>query len=490
MPHRHVVVIGAGPAGLSAALELVTAGCQVTVLEQDPDYVGGLARTVEFGGSRFDIGAHRFYTKNPEIAAWWHARLPNDFIRIKRLTRILFQGRLFRYPLQVGDAVRGLGPLESLKCLGSCFARRILPIRPECSFEDWVSNRFGDRIYRTFFKTYTEKVWGQPCSQISADWASQRIKGLSLISSLKATMGWTRPSSPVIKTLIDEFHYPRFGAGMMWERTRDEILQRGGRILLGKSVVALKRVGNLISEVVTLSPRGQVEHWPAEAVIASMPLRDCILGITPRVDPDVEAAARSLRYRDFILVALIVRRENLFPDNWIYVHDPTVNVGRIENYNNWGPSMRGEAGTSSLGLEYFCSRGDELWALCNDDIADLAKRELERLSLARADEITAVRVVRVEKAYPIYDHGYRANLDVIRGALRVINNLHVVGRNGMHKYNNQDHSMLTGILAARNLFGSDFNLWQVNGDAEYLEEESADDLTGRATPMPRQHSPS
>lgn len=485
MPPRRVVVIGAGPAGLSAGLELVNAGCQVTVLERDSDYVGGLARTVAFGGARFDIGAHRFYTKNPEIAEWWQTRLPNDFIRIKRLTRILFRGRFFQYPLQVADAFRGLGAAESLKCLGSYVGRKFRPVHPERSFEDWVSNHFGDRLYRTFFKTYTEKVWGQSCSEISADWASQRIKGLSLISLLKAATGWSGPASGVIKTLVDEFHYPRFGAGMMWERTRDEILQRGGRVLLGKPVIALNRLGSRIGEVVTQTLGGQVERWPAEAVITSMPLQDCVLGITPRLAPEVEAAARDLKYRDFILVALIVRREDLFPDNWIYVHDPTVSAGRIENYNNWGPGMRGETGTSSLGMEYFCNRGDTLWALGDGDIAELAKRELEQLGLARADEVTAARVVRVERAYPVYDHSYRKNVGVIRGALSDIGNLHVVGRNGMHKYNNQDHSMLTGILAARNLCGSDYNLWQVNGDAEYLEEETTNDRTGRAMPVAR-----
>ncbi|HEX4264372.1 MAG TPA: NAD(P)/FAD-dependent oxidoreductase [Verrucomicrobiae bacterium] len=482
MNKRTVIVVGAGPAGLAAALELATAGHSVTVLESDSQYVGGLSRTLNYKGFRFDIGGHRFFSKNPEITQWWNRRLPGDFVPVKRLSRILYRQRFFHYPLLAKDALFGLGLFTSTACVLSYLWRQMFPRRLELSFEDWVINRFGERLYRIFFKTYTEKVWGMPCNEISADWASQRIKGLSLKKAILAALGFHSSNQETIKTLIDEFQYPRHGAGMLWEKTRDEILKLGGRVLLDKTVVRLERDGNRITAVHTLQTDGLKERWTADSVIVSMPLRDCVLNVEPPLPTEAREAARQLQYRDFILVAIIVDRPDLFPDTWIYVHDSSVKVGRIQNYNNWGGEMTARPGASCLELEYFCNKHDGLWDTDDAGILQLAKRELEQLGLAKAAEVVDGCVVRVEKAYPVYDAHYRNNVDTIRKALAPLENLQAVGRNGMHKYNNQDHSILTGLLAARNLSGDRNNVWQVNGDAEYQEEITEE--KGRQVPLP------
>lgn len=481
MKKNKVIVIGAGPAGLTAAWELANTGHDVTVLERDPQHVGGLARTLKYKGFRFDIGAHRFFSKNPDISRWWNERLPGDFVRVKRLTRILYKQRFFHYPLLAKDALFGLGLFTSTACVLSYVCRQIFPRRSECSFEDWVINRFGDRLYHIFFKTYTEKVWGISCNQISADWASQRIKGLSLKKAIKEALGLRSSRSETVKTLIDEFEYPRLGAGMLWEKTRDEILKQGGRVQMGKMVTKFEREGNRITAVHTFSESEQEERWAGNSFIVSMPLRECVLNMEPPLEPDVQAAARQLSYRDFMLVALIVNATDLFPDNWIYVHDPAVKVGRIENYNNWTREMAPHPNATCLEMEYFCKKNDGLWRMSDAEIIELAKGELEQLGLVNADAVVDGCVVRVEKAYPVYDADYRQNVDVIRQALSRFENLQVVGRNGMHKYNNQDHSMLTGILAARNLEGASNDVWRVNGDAEYLEEVTEE--KGRQVPM-------
>jgi len=469
MQRKRVIVIGAGPAGLSAAWELTKAGHEVIVLERDPTQVGGLAKTLSYQGFRFDIGAHRFFSKNREITAWWRERLEGDFIRIKRQTRILYRRKFFDYPLNAVNALAGLGLWTSGICFLSYLWRKLVPIAPERSFADWVRNRFGDRLFTIFFKTYTEKVWGMPCDQISADWASQRIKGLSFRKAMLSALGLGQRD---IKTLIDEFEYPRLGAGMMWERTRDEIVRQGGQVMMGRTVIGIERKGDRIVAVQTTSVAEGIERWEADEFIVSMPLRDCVQAMGTDLPPTVLDAARELGYRDFILVALIVKRTDLFSDNWIYVHDPSVRVGRIENYNNWGPGMASKTATC-VEMEYFCSQGDDLWQRSDAELLALAKSELERLGLAASKEVDDGCVVRVEKAYPIYNESYQRNVTVIRQALGQIKNLQVVGRNGMHKYNNQDHSMLTGILAARNVARESHDVWRVNTDAEYHEHDTA-----------------
>lgn len=467
---KNVVIVGAGPAGLTAAFELVKAGHKVTVLERDENYVGGLARTMLYKGFRFDIGAHRFFTKNQAVKKWWHERLPGDFITVKRLTRIFYRGRFFDYPLKPKNALIGLGFWTSAGCVLSYLWRQVKPIKPERSFADWVINHFGDQLYLTFFKTYTEKVWGMPCDEISHDWASQRIKGLSLFGAITNAFAGKSKKDGLAKTLIDQFEYPRFGAGMLWEKARDEIIASGGTVLMGQTIIGLKREGNRILAAQMKSVSGKVDEFGADEFIVSMPLRDCVLGMEAAFEPEIRAAAERLSYRDFILVAMIVSRTELFPDNWIYVHDPGVKVGRIDNFNNWTREMADRPGVTCLEFEYFCSQNDAFWGKTDEEIFFLAKQELEKLGLAKASEVLDGCVVRVEKAYPVYDAEYRRNVNIIRGALARIENLQNIGRNGMHKYNNQDHSMFTGILAAGNLSGNKHDVWRVNTDAEYQEE--------------------
>jgi protoporphyrinogen oxidase len=475
-----VVIVGAGPAGLATAAELAGSGHEVVILERDAAYVGGISRTVEYKGFRFDIGGHRFFSKNPEIVAWWHQRLPSDFLSVKRKSRILYGQKFYDYPLRPVNALKNLGVVTSVACVASYVGSRLFPIRPEKSFEDWISNRFGRKLFGLFFKTYTEKVWGMACSQISADWASQRIKGLSLKDVILHAFHRRSRNGATIKTLIEEFQYPRLGPGMMWEKTRDDLLREGVKVEMGKRVVEVCRAGQTLRAVRTTDSAGQTEEWPGNHFVFSMPLRDTVLSITPHLPEDVREAARSLKYRDFITVALIVKGDHLFSDNWIYVHDPKVLVGRVQNFNNWSKDMVPLPGVTCLGLEYFCTQGDNLWKMSDAQLIDLARREAGEIGVVAPEAFIDACVVRMEKAYPVYDAFYQGCVAKIRAALAHVTNLQVVGRNGMHKYNNQDHSMLTGLLAARNLKGAKWNPWCVNTDAEYHEGQEVP--AGRTTP--------
>ena len=482
--HR-VVIVGAGPAGLCAAAELSGAGFGVTVLERDPEYVGGIARTVRYKGWRFDIGGHRFFSKNEEVTRWWRERLPGEFISVPRLSRIFYRGKFFDYPLKAKNALLGLGFFTCVACVLSYIWRKMFPIKPEKSFRDWVTNRFGDRLFSIFFKTYTEKVWGMPCDQISADWAAQRIRGLSLTTAIWNALvpQKKKPGQALVKTLIDEFEYPRLGPGMMWERTAADIQKQGAALHMGEEVRRFEREGNRVRAVVTAGPGGRESRWEGDSFIVSMPLREHILAYDPPLDAEAVAAARRLQYRDFLTVALMVRGDNLFADNWIYIHDPGVKLGRIQNFNNWSREMVAEPNTTCLGLEYFCFEGDGLWTMSDADLIELGKRELEQLGLVRAADVFDGAVVRMEKAYPVYYPGYDNDVTTIRHAIEKLENVQVAGRNGLHKYNNQDHSMMTAFLAARNLKGEKWTVWDVNTDAEYHEGgESSASKAGRQVP--------
>jgi protoporphyrinogen oxidase len=483
-PSHRVVIVGAGPAGLTAGIEAVAAGWRVTVLEKDPQYVGGISRTVCHDGYRFDIGGHRFFSKSAEVTRWWHERLPDDFIQVRRMSRIYYRGKFFDYPLKPWNALSNLGLGTSVLCVASYAWARLFPKRPERSLDDWVSNRFGRKLFSIFFKTYTEKVWGIPTSELSADWAAQRIKGLSLSRAvLNAFRGRPKDENAVIKTLIDTFSYPRLGPGQMWERAAAEVAQRGGRVEMGRRASRIRHEGGRVTSVETTGADGAHETHEAEQFIVSMPLQETVLAFDPPLSAAAAAAARKLRYRDFITVALVVEGENPFPDNWIYIHEPSVRLGRIQNFKNWSEAMIGRPGTTCLGLEYFCFEGDGLWTSTDEALIALGKRELDVMGLLKGGRVVGGYVVRVEKAYPVYDPGYQENVAVIRDELARFANLSVVGRNGMHKYNNQDHSMMTAMLAVKNLQGGSFNLWNVNTDAEYHEEGRAgEDTSGRQTP--------
>lgn len=463
---KDILIIGAGPGGLTAAHELVKAGFQPLVLEKT-NKVGGIARTECYKGYRFDMGGHRFFTKSHAIHAMWDEILGKDFLRRPRLSRIYFNGRFFHYPLRPMNVLKNLGILEAV-LIGLSYVRwQIRPFPTDDTFEQWVTNRFGRRLFLTFFKTYTEKVWGISCAKLKGEWAAQRIKDLSLKTLILRMLGTERRT---IRSLIEEFAYPRLGPGMMWEAVQTKIESAGGTVSLNSEVIHFNRAGSVIRSV-TVNRQGRIETIPVSHVISSMPVTEAVMKFAPSADPALRSAAQRLRYRDFLTVCLIIDRSHLFPDNWIYVHDAWVKVGRIQNYKNWSPEMVPNPMKSSLGLEYFCQEGDELWSASDAELIQRGKREVAHLGLARQEEIEDGCVFRVPKAYPIYDEQYREALDVIRAGISSMTNFQTLGRNGLHRYNNQDHSMLTGMLAVQNLLQHEqHDLWNVNADTEYQEE--------------------
>ena len=483
------IIVGAGPAGLAAAYELSQTSVSPIVLEKD-DEIGGIARTVKYSGYRFDIGGHRFFTKSTLIDEWWKNILGADFLKRPRMSRIFYNGTFFEYPLKPSNALSGLGVFESARIALSYIKYRFFPIENENTFEQWVCNRFGRRLYEVFFKSYTEKVWGMKCSEIGADWAAQRIKNLDLASALRNMLFGN--SGNDVTSLIEEFHYPRLGPGMMWERTAQILSERGVRIRLGQQVVKIHLQNSRFSAVTILDQRGNKVRLEAENLISSMPLRQFIEALDPPAPKEIAIAARRLRYRDFLTVGLIVNRARLFDDNWIYVHSPDVKVGRIQNYKNWSMDMVGDPQTTSLGLEYFVQEGDELWCASDAHLIDLAKKECAELGLVDQRDVVDGVVIRMPKAYPVYDKLYRDAVFEIRSYLSTIENLECIGRNGQHRYNNQDHSMLTGIFAARNILGHAIDVWDINVEAEYLEE--TEQRTGvsageRLVPLPAEGDP-
>ena len=475
-PHKNVVIVGAGPAGLTAAYELCKAGVRSVILEKDK-VVGGISRTVNYKGYHFDIGGHRFFTKVKAVEAMWHEVLAGGFLRRSRLSRIYYNKKFFYYPLRASNALLGLGIWNSALIFLSYLRAQMFPEKPEDTFEQWISNRFGKRLYRIFFKTYTEKVWGIPCNQIMAEWAAQRIKGLSLLAAVKSALIQKQKSNgDVIKTLIDEFDYPEFGPGMMWDTVKGIVEKEGSEIRLNAGVEKILWSEGGV-DAVEVMVDGKPETIEGSHFISTMPIKELIQKFEPPVPHNVLAAAEALNYRDFLTVALVVNKQETFPDNWIYIHDPDVKVGRIQNFKNWSPSMVPDPDKTCLGLEYFCFEGDGLWTMSDGDLIELGKKELGILGLVNPSDISDGSVVRMPKAYPVYDGTYAEALRVVREFLNAVPNLQLVGRNGMHKYNNQDHSMLTAMLAVKNILGANYDLWQVNAEQEYHEEVTDRDKT-------------
>ena len=465
---RHFVVIGAGPAGLTAAYELAKLGLFPIVIEQQK-LVGGLSSTAQYRGYYFDMGGHRFFTKVEEVNKLWHEVLQDNFLRRPRLSRIYYKGKFFYYPLRPLNAVKGLGLWEGLLIVLSYLKWQLAPYRREDTFEQWVTNRFGKRLFQTFFKAYTEKVWGVSCSELKAEWAAQRIKDLSLRTAL---MHMFLKSKRTIKTLIEEFDYPRYGPGMMWNAVKSEIERQSGTVRMEAEVVRINRTGHHIDSVVVRN-HDYEETIEGTHFISSMPVTEFVRRLEPPAAAVADAAAR-LRYRDFLTVICIVDKPQLFPDNWIYVHDPRVKVGRVQNFKNWSPDMVPDSAKTSLGLEYFCTEGDALWTMRDEELIQLATFELERIGLCRASDVEDGCVVRVPKAYPLYGSDFRDALAVVREFVDSLENFRTIGRNGLHRYNNQDHAMLTGILAVRSMvLGERHDLWSVNTDKEYHEEIQA-----------------
>ena len=469
------ICIGAGPAGLTAAYHLSKAGARVTVLERDPVNVGGISRTESYKGFRFDIGGHRFFSKSREVEALWDEILGDQFVDRPRKSRIFYQRKLFDYPLKAFDALMKLGIVESMLCMASYGKAKLMPIAKPKSFQDWVTNQFGQRLFGIFFKTYTEKVWGMKCTEISADWAAQRIKGLSLGTAVMNALLPRKPKSKeaTIKTLIDSFRYPRLGPGQMWEAAAAHVERHGNHVHRGHDVVGLSRdAGTGRWTVTTQDVSGARHSYDADNVVSSAAIADLAEYLQPAPPPEVLKAARALRYRDFITVALVVKDKGRFDDNWIYIHEPGVKVGRIQNFKSWSPDLVPDPTLNCYGLEYFCFEGDGLWTAKDEDLVALARKELVHLGLAANEDMVDGHVIRQPKAYPVYDDHYQANVQAVREWIeKDMPGLHLVGRNGMHKYNNQDHAMMTALLAAENILAGHrkWDVWQVNQDAEYHE---------------------
>jgi protoporphyrinogen oxidase len=484
MNHYPVVIIGAGPAGLTAAYELGKQGVSSIVLEK-ADKVGGISRTEVYKGYRFDIGGHRFFTKVGEVQAIWQEILGNDFIQVPRMSRIFYDGKFYDYPLALIKTLKNLGPVASFLVVSSYLKakarQRLNPAMEAETFEEWVTNCFGERLYKTFFKTYTEKVWGIPCSQIRADWAAQRIQNMSLKKVVvNALFG-----SQNAKSLIKEFDYPRLGPGMMWERCQDILDDQGSPVHLNTEVMRVEHQGFHITRVIARQGERQFE-LTGDHFVNSMPVSALVHRLAPRPPEAVLAAARGLKYRDFLIVSLIINRQHLFPDNWLYIHSPEFKVGRIQNFKNWSPDMVPDPRKTCLGMEYFCSEGDWLWEMSNPDLIELASQEIVRLNLGvDLADIEDGCVIRQYKAYPVYDGEYRQHLQVLQDYIENFKNLQTVGRNGMHRYNNQDHSMLTALLAAKNIMGESHDLWDVNVERSY-HENFTDEEWSRVT-RPHHH---
>ncbi|WBO22698.1 NAD(P)/FAD-dependent oxidoreductase [Sphingomonas abietis] len=476
-----VAIIGAGPAGLTAAYLLTKAGKTVTVIEKDPVYVGGISRTVEHHGFRFDIGGHRFFSKSREVVDLWNEILPDDFIERPRMSRIYYEGKFYSYPLRAFEALFNLGVWRSTLCMASYLRWKLFPKKEARSFQDWTINQFGAKLFGIFFKTYTEKVWGMPCDEISADWAAQRIKGLSLggavLDGLKRSLGLNKKPNDgmATKTLLESFRYPRKGPGMMWEAARDRVVEGGNSVLMAHNLKQLSQDKSGWRMVATGPDGDRVIR--AAHVISSAPMRELAGRIHPL--PQSLPDALDLKYRDFLTVALMIRSEDLFPDNWIYIHDSKVKVGRIQNFRSWSPEMVPDPELACVGLEYFCFEGDGVWASPDDVLIDLATKEMGILGLCDPATVEGGVVVRQEKAYPVYDDAYARHVTAMRTELEAAYpTLHLVGRNGMHRYNNQDHAMMTAMLTVRNILAGhrQYDVWAVNEDAEYHESgnEGAD----------------
>lgn len=461
--------MGGGPSGLAAAYELTRTGMPVVLLEAQ-EQVGGLSRTVNRNGLRYDVGPHRFFTKNKEVLKLWQTILADELITVNRLTRILYRDKLFNYPLAIGNTLAGLGALESMRIMGSYVkaqAHRLLGDTPVNNFEDWVTSQFGHRLFEIFFKTYSEKVWGIPCQQISAEWAGQRIKGLTLYSAIMNALYKNSKSRP--KTLVEQFLYPLLGAGYFYERQAAAITARGGQVLTGHRCVALRHENGQVRAVVAQDSQGRNCEIEAQAVISSAPITDMVKALTPSAPPEILGHVEKLRYRGHIGVNLEIDG-SLFPDQWIYVHAKELQMGRIADYRNFSRYMTDSPDRGAVTVEYFTFPQEGLWRASDQELLALAKRELNQCRQFSSAHITGGFVVRHPQAYPLIELGYERSLNPIKSYLQGFQGLQVIGRGGMFRYNNQDHAIATGLLAARNITGCRYDIWKVNIEAEYHED--------------------
>jgi len=465
---KTVVILGAGPAALSAGLELNEKGFKTVLIERE-DRIGGISKTIQYKGYRFDVGGHRFFTKSKEVNKLWKDTLGKDFVTTPRLSRIYYNRKFFMYPVEVKDTLSKAGVWTSITCVASYIKYKIFPIKPEKSFEDWVSNRFGRKLFNMFFKSYTEKVWGISTKKLSAEWATQRIKNLSMWEAIKNAI--FKPKDKVT-SLIDEFHYPKYGPGMMYEKMAELLKKSGTKIMLSANVLSFKKKGNRIEEVI-IEKNGQKQSIKGDYFISTIPLPDTIRFITPKIK-ELQNINKDLKFRDFLSVNLILKKSELFPDTWIYVHDPSVKMGRIQNYKNWSRFMSADNNHTPIGCEYFCNQGDSLWNTDDKKLIALATAELEKIGLAKKEDVTDGLVYRMRDAYPVYMGEYHKAISKARKVIESIANLEVAGRGGMFRYNNMDHSILAGLFAARKIAGESYDPWDVNEEDDYHETIKSD----------------
>lgn len=494
--NKKAIIIGAGPAGLTAAYELATkTDIQPIVLEETND-IGGISKTVNYKGNRIDIGGHRFFSKSDRIMEWWKNILPledegqnnpdtNDkvFLKRNRLSRIFYTKKFFNYPVTLTlETLKKLGFIKTFKIGVSYIKIKILPIKNEKSLENFFVNRFGTELYKTFFENYTTKVWGVHPRQLSADWGAQRVKGVSITEVLKhALKSMVKKSNSleqkdVETSLIDKFLYPKYGPGQMWEETSRIINEKGGEVMLNKKVVKITHKDNLVVSVTYMDMKsGELQELSGDYFFSTMPIKALINSMEPKPSDEIIKVANGLNYRDFVTVGLLLKnfKEGLgeVNDNWIYIHDPTVLVGRIQIFNNWSPYLVQEKRNKWIGLEYFCNEGDDFWSKTDQELLDLAIKETEMLGLVKKEDFVDGTVIRMKKTYPTYNGTYN-ELDKIKYFTNELSNLYLIGRNGQHRYNNQDHSMLTAMEAVDNIvkgIEDKSNIWAVNTEEEYHE---------------------
>ncbi len=463
--NKKVIVIGAGPAGLTAALQLARGGVEVKLIESGNE-VGGLAKSFDLWGQRVDCGPHRFFSSDKIVNDFFKSLIGADFTLVNRLTRIYYRNRFFYYPLQAKNALSNLPLFTVVEILWSYLKQRITPIKEPKTFEEWVVNKFGRKLFSIFFENYSEKLWGIPCSKIDADWAAQRIKKLSLWEAVKSAVFGNKGNTH--KTLVDQFAYPHYGTGTLYERAAKAFVEAGGTLVLNKAVKRIVQDNNGKATGVELAD-GSIEL--ADVVVSTMPLTLMVKGLNEAPTAVVEAC-NQLYFRNTLLVYVEVDALDLFPDNWIYVHSPEVLHGRITNFRNWCSTLNAHSTSSILCLEYWCFEGDEIWQQSSAAMGVLAEKELRKLNLINAShKVLNTHLLRIPRCYPVYETGYQAPLAVIKDYLTSIPNLLVIGRYGAFKYNNQDHSILMGLLAARQLLeGKDQQLWDINTDSEYQEK--------------------
>lgn len=465
---NQIIILGAGPAGMACAYTLANAKKPSLVIERE-DEPGGLCRTIDFHGYLFDIGGHRFLSKSEEVNQLWHEVMGEDMLRVKRLSRIYYRKRQFDYPLSFFNTFWNLGLRECLLSIGSYLWCKYRKPGDENTFEGQIINRFGKRLYEIFFKTYTEKVWAVSCRDLSANWARQRIQGLSLRVAIRKALLGRNGRTP--KTLAEEFLYPRTGPGEFYRRLGEWAAARGALFKFGRNATSVRHDGQRVVSVEIMDRRsGEREELPVDQLFSTLPLPLLVASLLPRPAENILQVARKLRFRSFLVVNIILGKKEVFPDQWIYVHSPEVKLGRIQNYKNWSPAMVVDPQKTSLGLEYFCTEGDELWRMNDVDLIHYAVGELEKIGIVSRRHLIDGFVLRRPNVYPVYSLDYQENITALRRYLERFENLQTLGRAGLFRYDNSDHALLTGICTAKNFLGEGpYDVWAVNTDEAYLE---------------------